>query len=120
MFVFAVAIGAATFIENDYGTIAAKALIFNSWWLELCLFLLTTIFIYNIFVYKLYHVRKLPVLFLHLSFILIIIGAAITRYTGSEGMMRIREGNLNNQFVSSTTFLTFKSCISDKSSSGFA
>ena len=108
MFVFAVAIGAATFIENDYGTITAKALIFNSWWLELCLFLLTTIFIYNIFIYKLYNIRKLPVLFLHLSFILIIIGAAITRYTGSEGMMRIREGNLNNQFVSSTTFLTFK------------
>ena len=50
----------------------------------------------------------MPVLFFHLSFILIIIGAAITRFTGEEGMMRIREGNLNQQFVSETTFLDFK------------
>ena len=105
---FAVSIGIATFIENDYGTIAAKATVFNSWWLELCLFLLVSIFIYNIYKYKLLHFNKLPVLFFHLSFILIIIGAAITRYTGEEGMMRIREGSFNKQFVSETTFLDFK------------
>ena len=33
--IFAVAIGAATFIENDYGTPASKALVFNTKWLEL-------------------------------------------------------------------------------------
>ena len=105
---FAIAIGIATFIENDYGTIAAKAVVFNSWWLELCLFLLSSIFIYNIYRYKLFQIKKLPVLFFHISFIFIILGAAITRYTGEEGMMRIREGSFNNQFISETTFLTFK------------
>ena len=105
---FAVSIGVATFVENDYGTIAAKATIFNSWWLELCLFLLATIFIFNIFRYKLFSLKKLPVLLFHLSFILILLGAAITRYTGEEGMMRIREGSFNKQFVSETTFLDFK------------
>ena len=64
---FAVSIGVATFVENDYGTIAAKATIFNSWWLELCLFLLATIFIFNIFRYKLFSLKKLPVLLFHLS-----------------------------------------------------
>ena len=105
---FGISIAVATFIENDYGTIAARALIFNSWWLELSLCLLVIIFIYNIPKYRLYKMKKLPVLFLHLSFILIIVGAGITRYMGVEGMIRIREGSLNNLFVSSTTFLDFK------------
>ena len=108
MFLFAVAIGLATFIENDYGTITARALIFNSWWLELIMVLLCATFMYNIISYKLYVTKKLPVLFLHLSFILIILGAGITRYIGDEGVMRIREGSFNNQFISSNTFLDFK------------
>jgi len=108
MLVFASSIGFATFIENDYGTMAAKSLIFNSWWLELCLLLLCAIFVYNIFQYNLYKIRKLPTLFLHLSFIFIIIGSGITRYIGKDGVMRIREGGMNNQFISSSLFLDFK------------
>ena len=34
MVVSAFAIGIATFIENDFGTIAAKALVYNSIWFE--------------------------------------------------------------------------------------
>ena len=105
---FAIAIAIATFIENDYGTIAAQAVIFSSWWLELCLFLLTIIFLWNIFKYKLYQIHRLPVLFLHLSFIFILVGAGCTRYLGKEGVMRIREGDFNNKFISSSTFLSYK------------
>ena len=108
MLFFAVSIGVATFIENDYGTTAARALIFNSWWLELCLMSLCAIFIFNIFRYKLYLPRKIPILCFHLSFILIILGAGVTRYVGVEGVMRIREGGLNNQFISSNLFLEVK------------
>ena len=108
LFLYAVSIAVATFIENDYGTIAARAIIFNSWWMELIHIFLCVIFIYNIFQYRLYHVNKIPVLFLHLSFIFIIIGAGITRYISEEGVMRIREGSLNNQFISSNQFLEFK------------
>ena len=108
MLLFAVSIGYATFIENDYGTLAARALIFSSWWLEMILVFLCVIFIYNIFRFRLLHINKLPVLFLHCSFIFIIIGAAITRYIGNEGVMRIREGSMNNQFLSSDSFLEFK------------
>ena len=105
---YAISIALATFIENDYGTTTARALIFNSWWMELIHIFLCAIFIYNIFQYRLYHVKKLPVLFLHLSFIFIIIGAGITRYISEEGVMRIREGALNNQFISSNQYLEFK------------
>ncbi len=43
---------------------------------------------------------------LHLSWILIIIGAFVTRYISYEGMMPIREGNTENRFYSDKTYLT--------------
>ena len=38
---FAFSIGYATFIENDFGRTSAKALIYNTWWFEMILVLLT-------------------------------------------------------------------------------
>ena len=32
--VYSIAMGVATFIENDYGTQTAKALVYNAWWFE--------------------------------------------------------------------------------------
>ena len=43
---------------------------------------------------------------LHLSFIFILLGAFITRYHGFEGMMAIREGAIENTFLSQKTYLT--------------
>jgi hypothetical protein len=43
LFIFGVVVGAATFIENDYGTQTARALIYNARWFEV--FLLYFIFI---------------------------------------------------------------------------
>ena len=36
---FAIAIGAATFIENDYGTESAKVVVYNAKWFEALLLL---------------------------------------------------------------------------------
>ena len=46
---FAVAIGVATFIENDFGTSAAQKLIFKSTWFELLLVLFGISILTNIF-----------------------------------------------------------------------
>jgi cytochrome c-type biogenesis protein CcsB len=108
LIVFAVAIGAATFIENDYGTSAAKALVFNTKWLELILILLTVNLIGNIFKYKLFRLEKLATLTFHVALIIILIGAGITRYIGFEGSMHIREGATSNTIVSDDTYLKFK------------
>ena len=43
---------------------------------------------------------------IHLSFILIIFGAFITRYFGYEGVMPIREAVSENSFLSEKTYLT--------------
>ncbi len=105
---FAIACGVATFIENDFGTAAAKELIYNAKWFEAIIALLVLNGIGNIIKFKMYKKRKLPIFAFHLAFILIIIGAAITRYTGFEGSMHIREGESSQFIVSSATYLQFK------------
>ena len=54
--VFAAAMGIATFIENDFGTQSAKALVYNSVWFEMIMLFFTINFAGNIFstVYILY------------------------------------------------------------------
>ncbi|MGB3590112.1 MAG: cytochrome c biogenesis protein CcsA, partial [Nonlabens sp.] len=49
---------------------------------------------------------KWTTLTLHISWILIIIGAGITRYVSYEGMMLIREGEVENTFRSDETYFT--------------
>ncbi len=102
---FAIAIGFATFVENDYGRSSAKSLIFSAWWFEAILGLLVFNLINNLIKFKLFRLEKIAALTFHLSFILILIGAAITRYISYEGMMHIREGDSTNLFISDDTFL---------------
>lgn len=102
--VYAVAMGYATFLENDYGTPTAKALIYEAKWFELVMFLLILNFIGNIQRYRLWRREKWPVLVFHLSFILLFIGGAITRYISYEGIMHIREGETSNEIITDKNF----------------
>lgn len=101
--VFAIAIGTATFIENDYGAIGAKVAVYHAKWFEALLLLLTINLIVNIFRYKMYRPEKLMVFTFHVSFIVILIGAGITRYVGYEGVMSIREGATASTMMSDKT-----------------
>lgn len=105
---FAFAIGAATFIENDFGTSAAQKVIFQAWWFELLLFLFGSSIIYNIFKFRMVQQKKWPLLMFHISIIVILIGAGLTRYLGSEGMMHIREGSSSSEFLSREMYLNFE------------
>ena len=89
---FAVSMAIATFVENDYGTKTAWVIIYDSWWFEVVMVGLVFSFIANIFKYNLLRKEKWPILLFHVSFIIIILGAGITRYTSYGGVMRIREG----------------------------
>ncbi|MEJ6698996.1 MAG: cytochrome c biogenesis protein CcsA [Flavobacteriaceae bacterium] len=104
--VFALAMAIGTFIENDYGTVTAKILIYNATWFELILGVFVLNFLFNIKRYNLLKFNKWPVLMLHLSWILIILGAFVTRYIGYEGVMPIRENTSSNTFLSEKTYLT--------------
>jgi len=104
-FLFATAMGVATFIENDFGTQTSKALVYNTWWFEAIMIFFVINFFGNIFRYRLYKKEKWPVLLFHTAFLFILIGAGITRYIGYEGLMIIKEGEVTNKFISETTYL---------------
>ncbi|WP_457643093.1 cytochrome c biogenesis protein CcsA [Persephonella sp.] len=105
MLIFAAVIGVATFIENDFGRETAYALVYGSKWMEVLMTLLTVNLIGNIFKYKMWKPKKIPLLIFHLSFVVIFIGAAVTRYFGYEGMMHIREKQQQDQIYSRDPFL---------------
>ena len=90
--VFVIAMAVATFIENDFGAASARQIIYNSRWFELIFILMVINMTGQIFSFKLYRRSKLTVLLFHLAFIVMIVGAGITRYFGYEGTVHIREG----------------------------
>lgn len=114
MLVFAFAIGYATFIENDYGTITAKADIYNAFWFELLIAILSINLLINIFKYKMFSVNKAPIFIFHLSFLIIVLGAAVTRFVGFEGTMHIREGETATTMLSSDTYFSISAKVGDK------
>ncbi len=105
MLVFAVAIAVATFIENDFGTSSAQKLVYKAPWFTTLLTLFALTIINNIYVFKMVKNKRWPVLLLHVGIIVILIGAAVTRYVGYEGMMHIRVNQSANTFLSAETYM---------------
>ena len=103
---FATAMGVATFLETWYSTETARIYVYNAKWFEIIMVFFVINFVGNIFRYRLLQWKKWPVLILHVSWVLIILGAFITRYISYEGMMPIREGQTENVFYSDKTYLT--------------
>ena len=114
LFIFGVTIGIATFIENDYGTETARALIYSARWFELFLLFFTLLIIYNIIRYKSYKREKRSIFTFHFAFIIIAIGAFITRYYGYEGIMHIREGQTSSTMVSNIKVLQIDAIKGDE------
>jgi len=105
LFVLAVAMGSATFIEEKYDSETAKHLVYNAKWFEFLLLLLVLNFIGSIKKYNLFSKEKAAAFLFHFAFIIIILGAGISRYTGYNGTMHIREGESSNSMYTSDIFL---------------
>jgi len=107
LLLFAASIGIATFIENDFGTSAAQKLVYKALWFEILLVLFSITLIVNVFTYRFIQQKKWANLIFHLSMVVIILGAGITRYFSYEGIMHIREGKTSNVIYSSNSYLNF-------------
>jgi len=94
----------ATFTESSYGTPAARALIYNSYWFEFLWALFALNLVNNIFKYKLYTVKRYTLGIFHFSFLVILLGAFITRHFSYEGMMHIRENESADSMLSSGAY----------------
>lgn len=112
--VFGAASAVGTFIENDYGVNTSWAVVYASRWFEVVQILLGISIIGNIFRYNMISKKKIPVLIFHAGFLVILLGAGITRYYGYEGMMNIREGSTEHRMLSSDAFLQIEAKKGDK------
>jgi cytochrome c-type biogenesis protein CcsB len=103
--IFAIAVGVATFIENDFGTETAQAEIYRARWFEVLLFLGTLNLLLVWLKYKMYRFKKWYISLFHLSFIVVMLGAFVTRYFGFEGTMHIREDMSSNSILSEKSYI---------------
>ncbi|MEM1001834.1 MAG: cytochrome c biogenesis protein ResB, partial [Bacteroidota bacterium] len=107
--VFAVAMAVGTILDRNMETSPTpytRNFIYNAWWFETIMVFFVINFVGNIFRFKLWRKEKWATLTLHLSFIFILVGAFVTRYICYEGMMSIREGATENQFLSTETYIS--------------
>jgi cytochrome c-type biogenesis protein CcsB len=114
MLIFAFAVGYATFIENDYGTVTAKAEVYNARWFEILQAILGVNLVLNMVKYKMWSMKKIPIFMFHLSFLIILIGSAVTRFIGYEGTMHIREGSSASTMLSFQTYFNVDAKLGDK------
>lgn len=105
LLVMAFSMAIATFVESSWGTESARGLIYNTHWFELIFLLLGISLVVNVIRHKSYTRRKLTVGLFHLSFIIIVLGAAVTRYLSFEGMMHIREEESSGSIISTDSYL---------------
>ncbi|MCX6303615.1 MAG: cytochrome c biogenesis protein CcsA [Bacteroidetes bacterium] len=99
------AMGTATFIEDRYDTFTAQRFVYHAAWFELIFFLLILNLFGHISKHKMLSRKKWASLLFHVAFIVIIIGAGITRYFGFEGSMHIREGEQTNLIYTQDPYL---------------
>ncbi len=102
--VFFLAIAIATGIETYYDTTTAKYFVYNAKWFEWMFFFLFINLVYNIFHYKMFRKEKIGSLIFHLSFLVIVIGAFITRNVSFEGIMNVKEGKASNTLLTTNTY----------------
>jgi cytochrome c-type biogenesis protein CcsB len=103
LLVFATTIAIGTFIESRQSTEIAWKLIYNTKWFELLLLFGVINLSLSIITRKLYKKEKLSIFLFHTSFIVILLGAGITRYFGIEGSMQIMEGSESNKVYINNT-----------------
>lgn len=97
MALFAISMAFATFVENTYGTALAKVMIYYSPLFFLIQLLLVVNFVMIAIRHHLFKNKRWGLLLVHLSFIVILTGAAITHLFGKEGTLHLREGETSNQ-----------------------
>jgi cytochrome c-type biogenesis protein CcsB len=106
--VFAVAMAVGTFLDASSETSPtpySREIIYNAWWFEAIMVIFMINFLGNMTRYSLHKRENWSTLLIHLSFILVLLGAFVTRYIGYEGVVHIREGETSNVMLSERVYL---------------
>ena len=106
LFILGASAGVATFIESAYDTQTAKILVYDALWYEVVMCSLTISLVGVMYKRKMW--KKQGAFIVHLAFIIILIGAGLTRYSGYEGIMHIREGLSENKMMTVKPYFQIK------------
>lgn len=91
-----VSLAVATIVENSFGTEFAGRHIYGAWWftsLWTALVVLGCAWIVH------RKMRRWSLLLLHGSFVIILVGAAITHFTAKRGMIHLRTGEQTSSYI---------------------
>ena len=99
-----VCIGFATVIEKSRGTDFVSEYIYGAWWFSALWAILTVAALYYIMKQQLY--KRMAVMLLHVSFVVILAGALVTHLTAQRDTIHLRIANTYN--LSPTTQITLK------------
>lgn len=100
LYVVVVAVmAAATIVEKYQGTSFVSANVYGAWWFSLLWAMLAAVAIAYFLKRR---VRRLSVVVLHLSFVVILLGALITHLTGRQGVVHLRKGETVKEFQVNT------------------
>ena len=105
MIVLIVVLALATFVESAFSTQTAWAVVYGTHWFELLMLLIGFNLVGVMVKQKFFRKKKIVVLLFHLSFILILLGASITRFISYEGNMHIRENQSSNVMLSNSAYI---------------
>ena len=83
-------LGVATFVEQAQGSSYSSQHIYHTWWFFLLWALLAAVSAVMVCRHRLW--RRLPVMLLHASFLVILCGAALSFFTSHEGTLHLRQG----------------------------
>jgi len=108
VFFFFLSVAIATGVETYYDTNTAQKVIYKSQWFEWIIFILFINLIANITRYSLLKKDKIGSFIFHVSFLIIVIGAFVTRNFGFEGFVSIPEGQEKSHILSRDTYLQTK------------
>lgn len=89
-------LGAATIIEKYHGTTFVSSHIYGSWWMCVLWGLLAG---FGIFYILKRRVKRISLMTLHTSFVIILLGALLTHLTSSSGIIHLRNGEATNKYV---------------------
>lgn len=92
----AIVIAAATVVEDRWGTAYAHSHIYGAWWFAALWALTAAAGCWLLWQRKMW--RQLPVLLLHVSFLVILAGALTTHLTSRRGMTHLREGEATRAY----------------------
>ena len=106
LFILGAAAGIATFVESTYDVQTARVLIYDAFWYEVVMVALTLSMIGVMYKSKMWY--KKGAFIVHLAFVVILIGAGMTRYFGYEGVIHIREGMRENEMIGVKPYFQIK------------